>query len=229
MPMPAALRHLRAVDPVPVVHELAVTGRISDALSGAGLEADLALSWRVRGSDTAFRAFPGWLKRLGDGRFAIALGVSQLPPVDPGDSVDLRLEVALPFRAAEVRTVELPGAAFAPVSNSADTRGGTVSWEGLAAPLHVFDVAIAPRPVTLEGTVLLDHDPGTPAAGTVITILDPADAATATADARGAFRLPLPVAVAVSLRLEHPDASAEITIRPDFAARINRLPFNLDT
>jgi hypothetical protein len=219
---------LRALDG-PVVREALVTGRVRDALTGVGLGAELALAWRV-GASAAFRPVPARLARRGDGRFAYHADPARLPAIDPAATVALRLTTTVAGREPVEATRTTSGAAWALTPKTAPTSGGAVSWDGLAAPVAAFDVAVVPRAVALEGRVLRDHDPTTPAAGAVLAIVDPPEPLTATADAAGFFRLAaLPTAALVTLRITHGGDARDVAYRPDYQARINRAVFNVDT
>lgn len=219
---------LRSLDG-PMVRQAAVTGRVRDPLTGAGLDAEIALEWRTEPPGGAFRPFPGVVKAAGDGRFAIHLDPAALTPA-PAGTVRLRLTVSVPGRDAVVVEETDPASAWASEDRSAPTSGGTVAWRGLPGPVRSFDVAAPPRPVALEGHVFRDHDPADPAAGATIAIVSPATPGTAVADANGFFRIDaLPLAETVGLSITDGADSAALSLRVDYAARVNRAVFDIET
>jgi hypothetical protein len=213
----------------PIVRQVAVTGRVRDAIDGRGLAAAIALDWRTEPPGGAFRPFPGAVKAAGDGRFAIHCDPATLDP-GPSGTVRLRLSVTVPGRAPVVVEATDPASAWALADRSAPTSGGTTRWRGLAGPVRAFDVAVAPNPVALEGHVFRDNDPATPAAGATVTIVAPPTPGAATVGADGAFRIDaLPVVETVGLSIVDGPRSAAPTLRVDYAARINRAAFGIET
>lgn len=222
---------LRLADTPPLLRQVLVSGRVSDTLTGAGLDASIVIDWRIEAPDTEFQPLPGVMKIAGDGHYAQHLHPRQVPTVDPADQVRLRVRASIPGRDdLEVEQLT-PGADWAIVDRTTATSGGDVDWRGLAAPPVVrIDLTSAPRAVALEGHVFLDHDPATPADGADVTITTPASAVAAVTDGQGFFRLdPLPVAATVTLSIVRGLSSATVFHRPDYRTRTNRAVFNLNS
>lgn len=204
--------------------QLLVTGRIADAVSGRGIDdAALSLAYDAAGSG-AFRPLRAVLARRADGWFAFHLAPRHLPP-PIGAFPALRLAVEAARHTGAVRTIAAPPADLAIAEETRMVLGHPVSFARIAGAPFRQSVALDPRPVALEVTVLVAGDPADPAIGATVEMLTlPGGSALTDASGSASFAA-LPVVAAATFRVTRGGTVSQHVVRPDFALPVNRVVF----
>ncbi|HEX8468577.1 MAG TPA: hypothetical protein VF620_12310 [Allosphingosinicella sp.] len=216
----SALKGLSAA----AMSQVLVSGRLSDSVSGRGVDSAIpTLDYDPSGGG-GFVAVPTRLTRHADGWFAFHLAPGAMPQPS-GPAPALRLAASAPRHVDDVATFAVPPAYLALASESQPIAGHDVTIVRIAGAPFRIDLTLDPLPVALAGHVFIDGDSDQPAAGADVEIVALPGAATTTG-ADGAFGLlTLPVAAEVTIRITHGGDVRNHVVRPDYDQRINRAVF----
>jgi hypothetical protein len=216
----SALKGLSAA----AVSQVLVSGRLSDSMSGRGIDGPSpALAYDPSG-DGDFVPVPARLVRHGDGWFAFHLAPEGMPQ-PTGPSPTLRISASADRHVDAVAAAVVPPADLALSSEIRTIAGHEVTIVRIAGAPFRIDLTLDPLPVALAGHVFVEGDSDQPAVGAGVEIVLPAGASTTTG-ADGSFGLPtLPVAPEVTVEVTHGGDVSQHLIRPDYDQRINRAVF----
>ena len=206
------------------LRQVLACGRVSDAVSGRGLEAfDVALRYS---SGAGSGAFPVRTVHKPGGWYARHLVPARQMPAPAGaGEVTLVARFTVPGRlpVEEVQVVERSW--FAVTRRELSVSGRALLVDGVNGAPWSVSVAVAPQPVALRGTVVRDHDADSPAPGVSVAVRGVPPVVT---DSGGRFHLPaLPVAQAVQLTLTAGDQHNVVKIRPDHDRPLNIVTLSL--
>jgi hypothetical protein len=222
---------IRLADPRISAAQAVVCGRVFDSISGSGLaDFDVTLSYTHLGGPgrpPGSGMLPVRLAHRADGWFVLYLvDARQMPDLTEPATVTLTARVTTPGRAAVEHSRGVPGAHLAVVETTIEVGGVPVVVPGLPEAPWSFSVPVAPRPVSIDGVVLREHDPDTPVAGVSITSTGTAPVVS---DATGRFFIPsLPVLAEVTLTLtETGKPPLNLDIRPDYDRPVNVITVSL--
>ena len=215
------------------LHQAVATGRFVEAVSDRPIEEyDAALEFSHAG---ASGVFPTMLVRRPGGWFALHLVPARdMPDLSTAGTVMLTLRMRRPGRPEALAVREVPGTGLAPVPEERTVAGYPMTLTTVPAAPVTFSVTVPPMPVQLDGIVLLDNDPSTPADGVTVTV-SPEDPASpvgpVVTDPTGRFRVPaLPVAEVVTLAFAldgGDDDTTECHVRPDYSRRVMHAVFTI--
>lgn len=214
------------------------SGRVSDSISGRGLDAfGAALHYSFGGKSGVF---PTTVTHKTDGWYALQLVPGMhMPELVGAGAVTLTVQITVPGRAPLEISQVVDSSRLAVVRSSLFIKGSTVAVYGLAGAPVEFSVAVPPRPVALSGKVVRNHDVEDPVLGVVVrahggSIVGPLDVEplpdgpTAVSDAGGRFFLaPLPVAKTVTVTAIEGEKHRRTVIRPDYSTPVNTVTLSL--
>ncbi len=189
------------------------TGRAFERFTELGFAAFTAsLAYRHPGGGGVFATT---LASRPAGYFALLLSPERdMPDLAAAGAVELTLTLEIPGRAPIALALATTGADLAVVEETRRVAGQEVVVRRVAGAPFRFAAAVPPRPVLLDGLVLFDNDPDTPAAGVGVTAQG---APPVVSDAEGRFRIPaLPLVESVMLRFAHGAAQTDQSFRPDY-------------
>jgi hypothetical protein len=206
------------------VSQVLVSGRLSDSVSGRGVEgAAPTLDYDPSGGGE-FVPLPARLTRHGDGWFSFHLAPGSMPQPS-GPTPALRLAASAARHADSVAILAIAPADLALATDTKSIAGHEVKIERLDGAPFRIDLLLEPLPVALAGHVFVEGDSEQPASGADVVIVAPPGAAAKTGG-DGAFGLlALPVAAEVTVEVTHEGDVNTHIIRPDFDQRINRAVF----
>jgi len=204
---------LRLPAPQIDLRQALVTGRFSEAITERPIDGfDAALDYaHADGGGT----FPAVLSTKPGGWFTLHLQPDRdMPDLSGTGTVTLTLRLSRAGQPDVTVAQDVPDAALALVDTTRTVAGQEVTARRIAAAPFAFAATTAPRSVLLDGLVLFDNDPETPATGITVTAA-PADPVAT--DGAGRFRIPaLPVSARVTLAFDAGGAVTERTLRPDY-------------
>ncbi|HEX8309321.1 MAG TPA: hypothetical protein VF645_12975 [Allosphingosinicella sp.] len=204
--------------------QVLVSGRVSDAMSGRGLDgAAPILDFDPSGSG-GFVSLPARLTRHGDGWFAFHLAPGAMPQPS-GPTPTLRLAASAARHVDGLATVAVPPADLALASEEQTIAAHDVTIVRIAGAPFRIALTLDPLPVALAGHVFIDGDSDQPAAGADVEIVVPPGASTTTGADGGFGLLTLPVAAEVTVKVTHGGEVRNHVVRPDYDQRINRAVF----
>lgn len=199
-------------------------GRFSEAITERPIEGFTAtLDYAHAGGGGTFAAV---LAIKPGGWFTLHLHPDRdMPDLSGAGTVTLTLRFSREGQPDVTVAQDVPGAELALVETTLTVAGQEVTAHRIAAAPFAFAAEVQPRAVLLDGLVLFDDDPETPAAGVTITA---APAAPVAADGEGRFRIPaLPVAESVTLAFDDGGDVTERTLRPDYARPAMTVTFSI--
>lgn len=207
--------------------QVIVMGRLREEITDRGLEGfSASLSFAHAGLPSL--PLPARLNLGREGYFAFHMVPAQEMPPFPSDAtVTLVVDFEPAGHAAVSVSQEIAGADLALVDRPVSVDDQGLSVRVIAGAPFDFSASIPPEPVALQGTVLRDFDPTTPAENVIIR----ADAEPAvTTDAAGRFFIPrLPITAAATLTLTDQGAATTETYRPDFSQPVNKVTLSLES
>lgn len=189
------------------------TGRFSEAITERPIEGfSAALDYAHANGGGTFAAV---LATKPGGWFTLHLHPDRdMPDLSGAGTVTLTLRLSREGQPDVTVAQDVPGAALALVETTHTVAGQEVTARRIAAAPFAFAATVEPRSVLLDGLVLFDNDPETPAAGVTVTAAPAAPVAT---DGAGRFRIPaLPVTERVTLAFDDGGDVTERTLRPDY-------------
>lgn len=189
------------------------TGRLYEQFTERGFPdftARLAYS-HAGGSGT----FPATLLKKPAGYFSLQLSPERdMPDLSAASTVDLTLTLEIPGRVPTDLPRAVTGADLEVVEETRTIGGRSVTLRRIAAAPFTFEAALPPAPVLLDGLVLLDNDPETPAVGIDVTA---PGGPTVVTDGEGRFRIPaLPLQQTVTLRFDDGTTQGDVPFSPDY-------------
>lgn len=234
------MTRLHLADTVLDPRQALATGRCVEAVTGRVIEDFTAvLGYSHAGGSGTFRTV---LARKPGGYFALHLHPRRdVPDLSLAGTVTLTLRLSQPSRPDVLVLRQVPGTDLAPVETARTVASQDVTVARIPAAPFVFTVTTPPAPVQLDGLVLLDNDPDTPADGVTATVAvtvaggDPATSGAATAptppvvtDARGRFRIPaMPVAHVVTLSFDNAGQATERRLLLDYTRPVMDVAFSI--
>lgn len=216
----------------PALRQAIVSGRVADAITGAGLDVHTAeLHYNIPAISSDWVAFPaqfcsstgGWFSFQSDPwRTALEfVGIAQ---------VNLRVRFGLIGRPEAERIVLVDTDQLRTEDANVTIGGKPAVVKRIPGAPFEFSLSLDPAPVALAGYVLRDNDPAAPAPSASVSILDPASATTATTDASGWFRLDaLPLANTVTIRAADGGNTVDQVVHPDFSKPVNETVLSVST
>lgn len=171
------------------------------------------LSYRHSGGEGTYHTA---LALRSAGYFALHLDPSSTLP-DLPDHADITLTLTLMHALFPPVTAQInvPSAALAVVEKkfSENDQAFKVPW--IAGAPFIFDMAIAPTPILLDGLLLRNNDPDDPAAGVAVSIEGFAGYEVQDTDSEGRFRITaLPISETVTLQFSDKGNVTRRTLRP---------------
>ena len=189
------------------------TGRFYEAFTERGFgDFSATLAWSHAGAAGVFRTA---LLKKHSGYFALQLNPqTDMPDLSSAGAVDLTLTLERPGEPPIDGVVSVTGAQLAVVEDNVNVGEASVTVLRIAAAPFAFEIALQPDPVLLDGLVLFDNDPETPAANVSVSATG---MPTVNTGPDGRFRVrALPVDLSIMLTFDDGSNETLIPIFPDY-------------
>lgn len=206
------------------VTQALISGRLVDAISGAGIRpTTLQLSMRSA-ADADFTPLQAIVQFRANGYFVVAGIASAVLPQQLG--ADSQLQLQYQIVAAGYNTLQgsvmLNHSAITASDSTEQLAGHSLLLTRIAAPAVHLALALQPLPVGLQGLVIEDNDLAAPLSGVSVQIITPEVLAPVISDAQGRFRIvALPLAEVVTLEISHGDVISTVSHVIDYTMLFN--------
>lgn len=208
----------------PATRQALISGRIREAVTGRAVDGCTIQATYAQGPRTG--VFTATTATKPGGWFVLHADPSRdVPDFSGGGDVTLTVRIDCPDRTPAEASLVRPEADLLVVDRTVTINGTAQSILAVSgAPFEISPLLALP-PVALEGTLIRDFDPESPASGVTVTA---APAAPVISDAAGRFFIPaLPPAETVTLALEDGASLVDHSFRPDYSRRKNTLTLSL--